>query len=162
VAPTTLRHLLSEHSFFAGLPGSDLDLIAGCGKNVHFAADETLFDAGAHADTFYVIRRGKVSIETHAPQRSALVIASLSDGDVVGWSWLFPPYRWVFDARAMTETSAIALDGACLRGKCDDDAELGYRLMKQFARIATDRLQAARVQLLDLYSPPGANRGRER
>ena len=70
---------------------------------------------------------------------------------MLGWSWLFPPYRWQFDARATAETSAIALDGACLRGKCDDDSALGYRLMQRFAQLIQQRLQQTRLQLLDVY-----------
>jgi CRP/FNR family transcriptional regulator, cyclic AMP receptor protein len=70
---------------------------------------------------------------------------------VLGWSWLFPPYRWHFDASASAETSAVVLDGACLRGKCEDDASLGYRLMKRFAQLIQQRLQETRLQLLDVY-----------
>ena len=89
-------------------------------------------------------------------QQTQLMIATLGDGTVVGWSWLFPPYRWSFDARAIEDTRAIAFDGACLRGKCDSDHELGYVLMQRFAQIILDRLQAARLQLLDVYGEPAA------
>jgi CRP-like cAMP-binding protein len=135
-----IRDLLAEHPFLADLPDADLDLIAACGRNVHFAADEVIFEEGADADVFYVVRRGRVALSVHSPQGGAL-----------GWSWLFPPYRWHFDARATTATSAVALDGACLRGKCEDDAALGYRLMQRFARLVQQRLQETRLQLLDLY-----------
>jgi CRP-like cAMP-binding protein len=146
-----IRDLLSEHPFLADLPGADLDLIAGCGTNVHFAPGQVIFEEGAHADRFYVVRRGGVSLTVHNPGHGDLVIATAADGDVLGWSWLFPPYRWHFDARARVETSAIALDGECLREKCDEDNALGYRLMKRFAHLAQRRLQETRLQLLDLY-----------
>ena len=149
-----IRDLLAAHPFFAGLPGTDLDLIAGCGTNVHFRPGEMLFAEGEPADRFFVLRRGRVAIETHMPQRPAIVLATHGSGDVVGWSWLFPPYRWAFGARAVEDTSAIALDGACLRAKCDDDGDLGYRLMRRFARLLTDELAATRLQLLDLYGDP--------
>jgi CRP/FNR family transcriptional regulator, cyclic AMP receptor protein len=147
----TIRDLLADHPFFSDLPDTDLDLIAGCGRNVHFAAGETIFEEGGDADLFFVVRHGRVSLSVHSPQSGELAIATVGDGDVLGWSWLFPPYRWHFDAHATTDTSAVALDGACLRGKCEDDASLGYRLMKRFAQLTQQRLQETRLQLLDLY-----------
>jgi CRP-like cAMP-binding protein len=146
-----IRDLLAEHPFLADLPDADLDLIAACGRNVHFAADEVIFEEGADADVFFVVRRGRVALSVHSPQGGALTIATIGDGDVLGWSWLFPPYRWHFDAHATTATSAVALDGACLRAKCEDDAALGYRLMQRFAGLVQQRLQETRLQLLDLY-----------
>ncbi|MDH3719745.1 MAG: Crp/Fnr family transcriptional regulator, partial [Planctomycetota bacterium] len=75
---------------------------------------------------------------------------------VLGWSWLFPPYIWYFDARAMIRTRAVAVDGLCLRAKCDEDPKLGYELMKRFSAILNSRLQAARLQILDIYGPTAA------
>jgi CRP-like cAMP-binding protein len=109
--------------------------------------------AGEPADRFYIIRHGKVGVEVFAPEVGPITIETLGEGDVLGWSWLFPPYRWVFDARALELTRAIALDGKCLREKCDEDPRLGYDLMKRFAQIMVERLQATRLQLIDLYSP---------
>ncbi len=76
---------------------------------------------------------------------------TVAEGDVLGWSWLFPPYRWVFDAQALELTRALVFDGTCLRGKCEDDHNLGYELMKRFAHVVVQRLQATRLQLLDVY-----------
>ena len=145
---------MASHPFFAGLRDTDLDLIAGCGRNVHFRSGALLFEEGAPADTFYVVRRGMVAVETHAPEQPTIVLATHRAGDVIGWSWLLPPHRSPFDARAAEDTGVIALDGVCLRAKCDDDTDLGYRLMQRFARLAAEDLQAARLQLLDLYGPP--------
>lgn len=147
----TLAEYLPEHPFFAGLEPAAMELVVGCAQNVHAHEGEVLFRTGEPADTFYVVRRGRVALDLHAPDRGALTIASLGEGEVVGWSWLVPPYRWVFDARAQTEVSAVALDGACLRGKCDDDPALGYALMQRVAQVMYDRLQDARIRLLDLY-----------
>jgi CRP/FNR family cyclic AMP-dependent transcriptional regulator len=147
----SVRDVLAEHPFFADLPATDFDLIAGCGRNVHFRVGETIFEEGAPADLFFVIRHGRVGLSVHSPQRDEITIATVGDGEVLGWSWLFPPYRWHFDARALADTSAVALDGACLRAKCEDDASLGYRLMKRFAQLAQLRLKETRLQLLDLY-----------
>ena len=146
-----IRDLLDAEEFFRGLDADYLDLIAGCGTNTHFDAGTMIFREGEPADTFYVLRSGKVALEIHVPERGALVIETLGPGELLGWSWLFPPYKWHFDARAIDGTSAVALDGACLRGKCDDDPRLGYLLMQRFARVSQERLQATRLQLLDVY-----------
>jgi CRP-like cAMP-binding protein len=136
---------------FAGLQPDQLALIAGCAKNVGFAEDELLFREGEPADTFFLLRHGRVALELHAPERGGVVIGTLEPGEVVGWSWLYPPYRWHFDARASSQVRAVAFDGACLRGKCEDDKALGYELMKRFGQIMIDRLQTTRVRLLDVY-----------
>jgi CRP/FNR family cyclic AMP-dependent transcriptional regulator len=147
----TLDQLIADSPTFAGLPPRHLQLIAGCGHMDHVPAGTPLFAEGAPADRFYLIRTGAVAIEVRAPGAHALVLESLHEGDVAGWSWLFPPHRWHFDGRATVPTSVIAFDGACLRGKCDADHELGYQLMRRFAAAIVERLQASRLQLLDVY-----------
>lgn len=150
----TLAEYLPEHPFFAGLDQQAMELVVGCARNVHMADGQVLFRAGEPANTFYVIREGRVALEVHDPQRGTLVIDTVDDGDVVGWSWLVPPYRWLFDARAVSPVRAVALDGACLRGKCQADPQLGFALMQRVAGVMYDRLQAARIRLLDLYGGP--------
>jgi CRP-like cAMP-binding protein len=118
---------------------------------VRFNAGETIFREGEDADKFYLIRQGKVALETAVPQRGSVIIQTLGEGEVLGWSWLVAPYRWRFDARATELTRAIALDGKCLRGRSEEDHDLGYELMKRAAQIMEQRLQAARLQLLDVY-----------
>lgn len=147
----TLAEYLPQHPFFAGLDSAALELVVGCAKNVHVAPGQVIFRTGEPADTFYVIRRGQVALDIHDPVRGSLVVASPGEGEVVGWSWLVPPYRWVFDARAATRVDAVAIDGACLRGKCDADPALGYALMQRVAGVMYDRLQDARIRLLDVY-----------
>jgi len=150
----TVRTIADE---LARVPGLDrlgrphLETISGCGTTAGFAAGEYLFREDEQADSFYVIRHGTVSLEVHTPQGSPIVIETLHDGELVGWSWLFEPYRWHFDARATELTRLLAFDGACLRGKCDADHELGYALMRTFAAQMVERLQSTRIRLLDLY-----------
>ncbi len=150
----SLAEYLPEHPFFLGLEPGVMDLMVGCAQNVHFPEGATLFRTGDPADTFYVIRRGRVALDIHDPSRGDLIVASLDEGDVVGWSWLVPPYRWMFDARATTMVSAVALDGACLRGKCEQDPALGYALMQRVSGVLYRRLQDARIRLLDVYGSP--------
>jgi CRP/FNR family transcriptional regulator, cyclic AMP receptor protein len=150
----TVERLLADHPFFAGMRPEQLAVLAGCASNVHFSRDTYLIHEGDPADTFFIIRSGVVALETMAPQRRTVTIETIEAGEVLGWSWLFPPYRWHFSGRAVEEVSATKLDGACLRGKCEADPALGYELMRRFAAIVIDRLQATRLQLLDLYAAP--------
>jgi len=148
-----MEELLGSYPFFAGLSADAVRLMAGCACNVHFNADERIFGQGEAASRFYVIRHGKVTLEVHSPARGALVFDTMNDGEVLGWSWLVPPHKYFCDARAVTPVSATALDGACLRGKAENDPELGYQLLKRVTVVMYQRLQSARVRLLDLYGP---------
>jgi len=143
--------LIAEAPAFAGLAPAQLEYIAGCATNVRAAAGEYVFREGQRADVFYAVRHGSLALELHVPARDAVTIDTLHDGDLVGWSWLFPPYRWEFDGRAREDTALISFDGTCLRGKCEADHELGYELMTRFAQVIIARLQATRLRLLDVY-----------
>jgi CRP-like cAMP-binding protein len=148
-----IKDLLAKHAFFKGLKDEYLELIAGCGTNVHFDAGKVLFREGEEADRFYAIRHGRVSVEIHVPNKGGVKVQTVGEGEILGWSWLFPPYKWQFDARALEGVRATAFDGACLRKKCDADPVLGYELMKRLAHLVSKRLEATRLQLLDLYGP---------
>ena len=147
----TLERILIEHPFFKGLETQYLQLIIGCASNVRFNAGQFIFREGEEANQFYLIRYGKVALEIFSPERGPITIQTLSEGEVLGWSWLFPPHHWHFDARALELTRAIALDGECLRKKCEEDHNLGYELTKRFAQIIEQRLEFTRLQLLDVY-----------
>jgi CRP-like cAMP-binding protein len=147
----TLERILAEHPFFQGLASRYLQLIVGCASNVRFDAGEFIFREGEEANQFYIIRHGKVALDILVPERGPITIETLGAGEILGWSWLIPPYYWHFNARAAELTRAIALDGKCLRTKCEDDHDLGYELLKRFAHIIEQRLQATRLQLLDVY-----------
>ena len=147
----TIDALLPEVAAFAGKQAGQLELMAACAATRVFGDGAYLTREGDPADTFFVIRKGSVAIETHVPQRGALVIETLHDHELVGWSWLVPPYRTQFDVRANGPAHTIAFDGACLRGKCDADPLLGYELLRRFSAVLLERLQATRLRLIDVY-----------
>src|SRR5690606_6743081 len=103
---------------------------------------------GSPSDNFFAILEGRVAIETNQPGRKAMALQHLHSGDIVGWSWLFPPYEWVFDAKATTEVRTLAFDGRLLREKCAENPAFGYELIKRFSQIMTVRLNIARLQSL--------------
>ncbi len=147
----SLEPVLRSHRFFTGLDPDHLSLLVGCASTVVFPADSYLFREGDPARTFYLIRNGRVALEIAAPSRGALVVQTLGEGEMAGFSWLIEPHCWQFDGRAMERVLAVMMDGECLRGKCEQDPRLGYELMRRFAGLATNRLQATRLQLLDVY-----------
>jgi CRP/FNR family cyclic AMP-dependent transcriptional regulator len=146
-----IEALLEEHPFFRDMKPEFIGSLAGCASNVRFKARETVFHADERADHFYIIESGKIAIDISIPGRSVLTIETLGPGQVLGWSWLFPPYEWQYGARAVEDTKAIAMDARCLRGKCETDPALGYDLMKRFSAIMARRMQRARLQMLDMY-----------
>ena len=148
--------LLRASPAFEGLEPDELTLIAGCASNVRFEQGSVVFREGDAADTFFLIRHGTVALEMFVPARGSAVIETIEAGEVVGWSWLFPPYRWHFDARALSLVRATAFDGACLRAKSEADPALGYELMSRFAQVLIERLQWTRLRLLDVYGDAGA------
>ena len=146
-----LERIIREQPFFAGLAAEFCDLLCGCAANVRFEAGQYLFHEGRPADRFYIVRHGRVALELTAPGRGALTFQTASEGEIVGLSWLVPPYHWTYDARALGLVRAIALDAACLRGKCEEDHDFGYEMMKRFMPVLIQRLQATRLQMLDVY-----------
>jgi len=147
----TLEQILQEHPFFVDAPAELVRLVAGCARNHIFHAGEYLFHEGGPADEFFLIRQGKVALEIDAPGHAPIIFETSGVGDFVGASWLIPPYRWVFDARAVELTRATGIDAACLRGKCEADHDLGYEMMKRFLPVLVRRLHATRLQVLDVY-----------
>ena len=151
----SLEPILAGHPFFRDLAAPHLALLVGCASNVRFAAGEFIFHAGEAADRFFLVRDGHVAIELAPPGGGALTVQTIGAGHVLGWSWLVPPYHWKFDARAIEPTRALALDGRCLRAKCEADHDFGYELLKRVAQVMEERLQATRLQLLDVYGDRG-------
>jgi CRP/FNR family transcriptional regulator, cyclic AMP receptor protein len=151
----TIEELLGEVPVLQALAPEHRDTIAGCAHNQVFKPGERIMREGDPADKFYVIRDGAVALETVVPARGPVVLQTLHDGDLLGWSWLVPPYRTAFDARALGTTHVVAIDGACLRGKSEADPALGYDLLKLLSTVFVQRLQDTRLRLLDLYGKAG-------
>ena len=156
----TIPELIAAVPALAALSPEHREQIAGCARNRVFEADATILREGEPADVFHVIREGAVALETYVPRRGPVIIETIHDGELLGWSWLVPPYRVAFDCRATETTHTIEFDGACLRGKCESDPALGYDLMKVVSAVIVERLQETRMRLLDVYGKvPGEGIG---
>jgi len=146
-----LESYLKEHPFLKNIEPQHIKHLAECATNVQFNAKEYIFREGNDANFFYIIRHGRVAIQLYAAHLGSINIQTLESGDILGWSWFIPPYKWHFDAFAVELTRAVALDGKCLRAKCEQNHDLGYELFKRFSLIFIERLQSTRLQLLDIY-----------
>ncbi|MDD5680737.1 MAG: cyclic nucleotide-binding domain-containing protein [Candidatus Omnitrophica bacterium] len=146
-----LKPILEKHPFFKGLDREFLEFIVGCASNVRFKKGDTILREGQPADKFYLVREGKVDININTAQHNSITIQTINEGEILGWSWLIPPHRYRFDAKAAEDTRAIALDGKCLRNKCEENHELGYELLKRLAGVFTQRLEETRKQLINIY-----------
>jgi CRP/FNR family transcriptional regulator, cyclic AMP receptor protein len=146
-----LERIIREHPFFAGMPESYCNLVCGCAKNARFSATQYLFHEGEPAEWFYLLRHGRVALQIGGAGRGTVTFQTVPEGEMVGVSWLIPPYRWTYDARAIDDTRAIAINAGCLRQKCEADHDLGYDMMKRFMPVLVQRLQATRLQILDVY-----------
>lgn len=142
---------LDRHRFFADLPGDLRAQLAGCGRNVVFNTGDRLITEGAAAELFYAIRSGRVAVGVRRANGKLALIETLHAGDLLGWSWLLPPYRWRFDAVAMEPVRAIELHADCVRGYLADHPQAGYDVALAVAGVMEERLESARLRLLDLY-----------
>ena len=147
--------MLQEHPFFEDMDADIQKVVAGCATNELYEAGQVIQHEGDKADRFYLVRSGVVSIEMHIPGHEPVVMDTVDEGEVFGWSWITPPYRSVYDARAVRLTRLVSLDARCLRKKMKKDKALGYELLKRFVPVMAHRLASSRLQMLDVYGKPG-------
>lgn len=149
-----VRHVADElaaHRFFTALPVELRARLADCANNVVFVAGQQLLREGTPADSFFAIRSGRVAVGMRTPNCGLALIETLHAGDILGWSWLLPPYRWHFDAVAIEPVRAIELHAACIREYLDGRPQAGFDLVRGIAAVMEERLESARMRLLDLY-----------
>lgn len=147
-----LEAAINAHPFFLGIAPRYRRLVCECAVETSFDAGTYIFHAGEPASQFYLLNSGRVALEISAAPRGPLLIDTLESGDVLGWSWLFSPYIWHFDAHVLLPTHAIEIDGTFLRTQAQKDHQFGYELMMRFTQLLIERLQATRIQLLDIYN----------
>jgi CRP/FNR family cyclic AMP-dependent transcriptional regulator len=145
---------IASHPFVRGMNADHLLMLAACATPITFQTDQLIFREGDPANRFYLILEGEVALESCVKEWGTTLIQTVGAGEVLGWSWLFPPYYWHFDARALRQTQAIFLYGTPLRERCEQDHNLGYDLMKRTTKVLIQRLQKTRQHLLSVYGAP--------
>ena len=155
---TALAHAVTTHPFVRGMSAAHLQILSECAMFTRFDAGQMIFHEGEIANRFYLIRSGKISLETRAAESGVITVDTIGPGDVLGWSWLFAPFYWHFSACAIEPADAIFFYGTRLRERCEEDRQFGYELMKRVATVLTERLQATLKQSLRLAgtTPPSA------
>ena len=142
------------HPFLAGMKHTQLTLLTDCAVARHFKTNQTILREGEFANGFYLIENGKVALEAEADFGESMLIQKIGPGDLLGWSWMFPPYVWQFTTRPIEPTNTLFFYAAILREYCEKDHSLGYELLKRISAVMVRRLQAAHAQMLSLYSKP--------
>jgi CRP/FNR family transcriptional regulator, cyclic AMP receptor protein len=140
---------LAAHGFLRGMPGELLAELVPAASLVQLPAGCRLFEDGGHAAHFWLIRSGSVALDLHIPGHGWIIIETLGLGEVVGWSWLFPPYEWAFGAVTVQPTEAFQFGAPAVRKLCDANPALGYQLTRRFLAVVAHRLQASRMRLID-------------
>ncbi len=146
-----LGSYLRQHPFLQGMKDEHIQKLVDCANNASFEAGEYLFREGQDAKQFFFIRHGRIALELNTHNRGQLTIQTAGIGEILGWSWLLPPYHWHYSAKAVELTRTVALNAECFRERCEEDYELGYMIMKRFAHEMESHLRATRLQLLDIY-----------
>ena len=147
----SLESIIANHPFFENLEKTYLNQVTGCASNVRFEAGNFIHRHREEANNFYIIRQGKVALDICPPGKKPVTVLTVSEGEILGWAWLVPPYQWHFDVQALELTRAIAFDGKCLRNKCQEDHGLGYELLSRLVPIVGRAMDAAHLQLMDVY-----------
>src|SRR4029450_11669640 len=140
------------HPFLAGMSRAQLAILTDCAMATYFKKGQTILREGEFANRFYLVESGKVVLESGAGINEPMVVEMIGPGDLLGWSWMFPPYVWQFTARAVEPTTALFFYAAILREYCEKDHSLGYELLKRISSVMVTRLQAAHQQMLSIYS----------
>ncbi|MGW6316583.1 Crp/Fnr family transcriptional regulator [Streptomyces sp. NPDC055099] len=148
--------MTSATTMAAALPAEHRERLMRIAREVSFEAGTRLFDEGRRADRFWIVRAGVVALDLHVPGRQAAVVESLGHGELIGWSWHFPPYVWQLGAKAMSPVRAYEFGAPAVRAMCADDPEFGRAIAVWVGRVVAHRLHASRTRLLDLYAPYGS------
>ena len=151
-ATNSITERLSEHPFLRGLNHEQFALLADCALPAQIKAGDVIFREGEKAQLFYLIEKGKVVLESGKEYGEPVVIQTISAGNLLGWSWMLPPYRWHFTARAIEPTEVIYFPGTILREYCERDHSLGFELHKRISEVMMKRLQAARRKMLGMHA----------
>ncbi|MEV0743154.1 cyclic nucleotide-binding domain-containing protein [Streptomyces sp. NPDC050549] len=138
------------------LPAEHRERLMELAREVSIPQGTRLFEEGARADRFWIIRTGTIALDMRVPGRRAAVIESLGHNELVGWSWLFGPHSWHLGAEATTPVRAWEFDATAVRTLCKDDPEFGMTISQWVGDIVAHRLRSARTRLLDLYAPYGS------
>jgi CRP-like cAMP-binding protein len=155
VSNQSIAEYLSAHEFFSELSEDVLKFLCECASAREIKKGQILFRQGERADKFYVVRNGRISVQIPALMGPTLEIQALGKDQVLGWSWLISPYQWNFQAKAEEDSELLEFDGTAILARCEQEPKFGYELLKRFAALMSQRLDAARQKMMDQWNPVG-------
>ena len=147
----TLSEMLAEHPFVRDLEPRYLHLLKECAVFERYGMEQVIFEEGGAAEHFYLIHSGLVALQTFAPGVGVTTVQTLSAGEVLGWSWMVPPYRWHFSALAVEPVEALAIYAPELKARMEENHDFGYAILRRMGPVMLERLQSTRMRLLELY-----------
>jgi CRP/FNR family transcriptional regulator, cyclic AMP receptor protein len=145
---------LAAQPFLRGMPPSQLGRLAKAASDVKFPQGHRIFDDGGHAGAFWLVQCGHVSLDMQVPGEGPVIIDSIGIGELLGLSWLFPPYRWSFGAVCASPVEAFEFDAAAVREYCAADPVFGCEFSLRLIPVLATRLQCTRAKLI--ARSPGA------
>jgi len=151
---------LAGHPFLSGLDAGQAGCLAAAATAVSVPAGHRFFEEGGTAASFWLIRTGHVALDLHLPGRAPLIIETLGADDLVGLSWASPQREWQHGAVAVQPTQAYEFDAAAVLLACDEDPDMGYKLIRRLMGVAAQRMHSSRIRMLDLYASPAQRGGR--
>ena len=149
---------LAGHPFLYGMSRNHLAVLAEAASDVTFPARHRLFEDGGSASRFWLVQSGHVDLDLHVPGQGRTKIETIGMGELLGWSWLFPPYKWAFGAAAASPVEAFEFDGRAVRACCTSDPVLGYEVTRRLAHVVAKRLKATRIKLITASSQSASSR----
>ena len=151
----SITEYLSAHEFFSEFSDDVLKFLCECSSTREIKKGQILFLQGEHADKFYVVRSGRISLQMPAIMGPTLEIQTVDEDQVLGWSWLISPYQWNFQTKAEEDSELLQFDGAAILARCEQDPKLGFELVKKFAALMSVGLNTARLKMMDEWNPVG-------
>lgn len=149
---------LAAHPMLHGMSTDHLAMLAGSASDIAFPAGHRLFEEGGNASHFWLLQSGSVALDLHVPGQGRVRIDTVGLGELLGWSWRFPPYRWAFGAVAASPVEAFEFDAQAVRASCASEPELGHEVTERLARVLAKRLQSTRVRLISASINPVGTR----
>jgi CRP/FNR family cyclic AMP-dependent transcriptional regulator len=150
LSPSSVLNALSHHTFLSGMGIDHLEKLAPFTKERTMIPGQLLAVEGELAGSFFLIESGRIAVEINSQYLGRMQLQKVGRGEIVGWSWLTPPYRWQFNARVMEKGQVLAVDAKCLRLECERDHDLGYELLKRLVSVISTRLNATRREVSHL------------
>lgn len=148
---TKLAEAIAGHRFTSGLNPRYLHLLNECTTLENFGAQQMIFEEGKSAERFYLIHSGLVALQTFVPGHGVTTVQTLGAGEVLGWSWIVPPYRWHFSAVAVEPVEAVSICAPTLRDRMEENHDFGYEILMHMGPVMLERLQSTRMRLLESY-----------